>query len=60
MSAYTRMYIDLPTETKARLVQRAAALGMAQKRLVALLIERECDDAEGDKPNTTRKKRGKK
>lgn len=53
--AFQRMYVDIPTETKERLVERAAELGMSQKALVAQLIEQECAPK---KP--TRKKRSKK
>ena len=39
---YKRMYVDIPTETHARLVVEAARRGMAQKVLVAQLIEDAC------------------
>ena len=39
---FHRMYVDIPTETKQKLVKRAEELGMSQKALVAQLIEQEC------------------
>lgn len=39
---WKRMYVDIPGETKEKLVKRAAELGMSQKALVAQLIEQEC------------------
>lgn len=56
---FHRMYVDIPAETKVKLVKRAAELGMSQKALVAQLIEQEC--APQRKPatkKTRRKKRG--
>lgn len=54
--AFARMYVDIPAETKEKLVKRAAELGVSQKALVAQLIETECTPPK--KPQ--RKKRGKK
>lgn len=41
-SAFDRMYVDLPPDTKAKLKVRAAELGTSMKALVAQLIEQEC------------------
>jgi hypothetical protein len=54
--AFARMYVDIPTETKAKLVQLAADRGMSQKALVAHLIEEACNEA---KP-ATKKRRSRK
>lgn len=53
--AYKRVYVDIPTETHERLVIEAAKRGMAQKVLVAELIEEACKPTV--KRKTTRKKR---
>ena len=56
---FSRMYVDIPAETKERLKERAAELGTSMKALVAKLIEQEC--APPKKPatkKTRRKKRG--
>lgn len=56
--AYVRMYVDIPPDTKEKLVSRAAELGMSQKALVAQLIENEC--ATTKKPATKKKRRSSK
>lgn len=52
---FSRMYVDIPTETKEKLVKRSAELGMSQKALVAQLIENEC--APPKKPATKKRSR---
>jgi len=56
--AFSRMYVDIPAETKERLVERAAELGMSQKGLLAQLIENECVVTKTKRK--TRKKRSRK
>ena len=56
---FCRMYVDIPAETKDKLVKRAAELGMSQKALVAQLIEQECTSKKpATKKKVRRKKRG--
>lgn len=55
MLAFKRMYVDIPTETHGKLVERAAEKGVSQKGLLAELIEAECNPK--PKRKTTRKKR---
>lgn len=55
---FHRMYVDIPAETKVKLVKRAAELGMSQKALVAQLIEQECVPKKSATKKTRRKKRG--
>lgn len=43
MMVFKRMYVDIPTETHAKLVIEAASCGMSQKALVAELIEERCN-----------------
>ncbi len=54
--AFKRMYIDIPTDTKDRLVIEAANRGMSQKGLVAQLIEDACKPVKS-KRKTKRKTR---
>ena len=56
--AFKRMYVDIPTETHDKLKVLAAKRGMAQKVLVAELIEQACASKSARKP--TRKKAKKK
>jgi len=56
---WMRMHVDIPAETKERLVARAAELGMSQKALVAQLIEQECAPPKR-KPATKKKRRSRK
>lgn len=54
--AYVRMYVDIPPDTKEKLVKRAAELGMSQKALVADLIEKECAPKKTPRRKTRSKK----
>lgn len=49
---YKRMYVDIPTATHDKLVIEAAKRGMAQKVMVAQLIEDACKKS---KPKPKRK-----
>lgn len=53
--AFARMYVDIPADTKEKLVKLAAETGMSQKALVAQLIENACNNAK-----SATKKRSKK
>lgn len=57
--AFSRMYVDIPAETKEKLVERAAELGMSQKGLVAQLIEKECTPAKPQRKTKRKTRRGK-
>lgn len=47
--AWKRVYVDIPTETHARLGVLAKERGMSQKALVAELIEQACSSAASGK-----------
>lgn len=53
--AFKRMYVDLPTETHERLVEKAAEMGMSQKALVAQLIDDACTPAKPKRKTRTKK-----
>lgn len=55
--AYVRMYVDIPPDTKEKLVKRAAELGMSQKALVAKLIEDDCAPAKKPQRRKTRSRK---
>lgn len=52
---FKRVYVDIPASTHAKLVELARQRGMPQKRLIAELIERECES----EPEPQAPKRGK-
>lgn len=41
--AFVRMYVDIPADTKEKLVLLASERGLSQKGLVAQLIEEACE-----------------
>ena len=56
MLPFKRMYVDIPTDTHAKLVTEAASRGMSQKGLLAQLI---VDCVAKSKPKRKRSKKAK-
>lgn len=57
---YKRVYVDIPTETHAKLVALASERGMSQKSLLAELIEAATSSKPQKGPTKRRAKRGSK